>query len=53
MTIALGIGIILRVTGVHDAAPIWAPVSAGLVYLRIQWLRKINRSRDGIKLKPI
>lgn len=53
MSVGLGIGIIVWITGVHDYAPLWAPISCALVYLHIQWLRKVNRSKDGIKLKPM
>jgi hypothetical protein len=53
MAVGLCVGIILWITGAHEFAPLWAPIISGLVYLRIQWLRKVNRSKDGIKLKPM
>jgi hypothetical protein len=53
MSVGLAIGIVLSIVGVHEFAPLWVPISAGLIYLRIRWLRKVNRSKDGIKLKPM
>jgi hypothetical protein len=53
MSAGLGMGLILWITGVHEFAALWVPISSGLFYLHMQWLKKVNRSKDGIKLKPM
>jgi len=55
MAVFLGavFGTILWLAGVGEGALLWGPLSFGMVYLRIRWMRNINKSKSDIKLKQM
>lgn len=55
MALSLGaiFGTTLWLTEGGAGALLWGPLSFGMVYLRIRWLRNINKSKSDIKLKPL
>ena len=53
MFIGFTLGMVLWLAGKGDASALWLTVGFGLCYLRIRWLRNLNKSKSDTKLKQI
>lgn len=52
--IGFAVGVFFRLANnEYHYAPLVLAIGAGLFYMHMRWIRKVNRSRDNIKIKTL
>ncbi|MEX2235075.1 MAG: hypothetical protein WD824_23125 [Cyclobacteriaceae bacterium] len=53
MSVGFAVGIAAWWVGGHMVAPLLLAIGGGLFYMNRQWIKNVNRSKNGPKIKSI